>query len=64
MYDQTSCLYSSYHRDMCAHLICIQTHTKHTHTLYVVDKVLNGISQDLKESGLYFKYMETDGADE
>lgn len=31
---------------------------------YVVDKVLNDIRWDLKESGLYFKYMQEKGPDE
>ena len=32
--------------------------------LDAVDKVLSDVGQDLKESGLYFKYMEADGPDE
>ena len=40
-----------------------------THIAYMclhctVDKVLSDISKDLKESGLYFKYMQDSGADE
>ncbi len=33
-------------------------------THYAVDKVLNDIRRDLKQSGLYFKYMEENGPDE
>ena len=36
----------------------------HTRTCCVVDKVLNDIRRDLKESGLYFKYMQEKGPDE
>ena len=47
---------------------CYSSHTCilhiHTYTHYVVDKVLNDICRDLKESGLYFKYMQDNGADE
>lgn len=35
------------------------------HTLnFVVDKVLNDVRRDLKESGLYFKYMQEKGPEE
>lgn len=34
------------------------------HTYYVADKVLNDIGRDLKQSGLYFKYMQEKGPDE
>ena len=34
------------------------------HTYYVVDKVLNDIGRDLKQSGLYFEYMQEKGPDE
>ena len=36
----------------------------HAHVHHIVDKVFDDICRDLKESGLYFKYMEAEGPDE
>ena len=56
---QIGCLFNRY-----STLILYKPNHVHTRTCCVVDKVLNDIRHDLKESGLYFKYMQEKGPDE